>query len=103
MGSYTNAAGETQRMGDVWFAVDSNSNNLEKATQPAVLNLNLGDVISKPQADLIAVEPGVHSTVAVDGGAASADFASDGADAYMIYVKQDNRSLLNDKLNSALM
>jgi hypothetical protein len=103
MGSYTNAAGETQRMGDVWFAVENNTNAADKTTQPAALNLNLGDVISKPQADLIAAEPSTDSTVAMDSGAIAANFASDGADAYMVYVKQDNQSLLNDKLNSALM
>jgi len=102
MGSYTNAAGETQTMGDVWFAVDSNANKADK-NEPVELNLNLGDVISKPQADLIAAEASAHNNVALDGGALAANLGSDGADAYMVYVKQDNQSLLNDKLNSALM
>jgi hypothetical protein len=102
MGSYTNTAGETQTMGDVWFAVDSNANKADK-NEPAALNLNLVDVISKPQADLIAAEASAHNNVALDCGALAANLGSDGADAYMVYVKQDNQSLLNDKLNSALM
>jgi hypothetical protein len=102
MGSYTNTAGDKHVMGDVWFAVDSNLTKIEEPKQPAALNLNLGDVISKPQADLIAAEPSAHSAVPVDGGPA-ANISGDGADAYMVYVKQDSQSLLNDKLNSALM
>jgi hypothetical protein len=90
-------------MGDVWFAIDSNTTKADKLTQAATLNLNLGDVISQPQVDLIAAESSSHNTVAMDGGALAANLGSDGADAYMVYVKQDNQSLLNDKLNSALM
>ena len=71
--------------------------------QPTVIDLNLGDVISKPQADLIAAEPSAHSAAHTDGAAMVSNIGSDGSDAYMVYVKQDSQSLLNDKLNSALM